>query len=422
MVILTDQQRHNAVGFRNPKIQTPNIDKLARNGVVCPTTVVQSPQCQPSRASILTGRYPTTLKMWWNEIPLDRNEKTIGNYLEKSGYQTGYFGKFHVDGIGGYTAVAKYFGFKESYLSEDWQQFLTSEHWEVVQRGPNRVRAEFFDPMQKEPWVGRFTDRQLHHEDVVTYKAVDFMRRAEQPFFCMVGFNGPHPPYAAPDPFNDLYDPVSFDVPEKLLPTYSGVKMTVELWQNLKAQYYGLITWIDDNVGQLIKAAGEDTIIVFTSDHGDILGDHGLFSKGLYAYEGNILVPLVIRFPGKKSVEYPHIVQSIDILPTLLEALGVKRSPAIQGQSLFSAFWEKRLVNHWALSMIGHGERLRMIRTPKAKYWYYAGREYLFDLKRDPAELKNLAAVGGSELQDLRFLLMQGLIRSEDMLPFPKSI
>lgn len=410
------------MGFRNPKIQTPNIDQLAKAGVVCPTTVVQSPQCQPSRASFLTGRYPTALKMWWNEIPLHPDEKTIGNYLNEAGYYTGYFGKFHVDGVGGHTKVAEHFGFKTSYLSEDWQNLLISEHWEIPKRGSNRVREEFYGPMQKEPWVGRFTDRQLHHEDVITDKAISFMQNSWCPFFCMVGFHGPHPPYAAPDPFNDLYDPASFDVPKKMLSTYSGVKMTPELWRNLKSQYYGSVTWIDDNVGRLMGAAGDNTIIVFTSDHGDILGDHGLFSKGLYAYDGNTTVPLVMKFPDRKPVDYPHIVQSIDVLPTLLEAVDVNRNPAIQGRSLFQAFWEKRLVNDYAMSMIGHNKRLRMIRTPKAKYWYYNGDEYLFDLKGDPSESENLATVRKSELQDLRFLLLKSLIRSEDTLPFPRPV
>lgn len=412
LFIITDQQRANAVGYVDKHVQTPNLDMLAQQSVNCTNTFVQSPQCQPSRASILTGRYPSVLGMWWNETALNKSEITLGNILQDAGYSTGYFGKMHIDG-GHHTDVAKHFGFQESFLYEDWVKTLDTQHWDVDDRNHVNIKKEFFNPMQSEPWIGRLTDRRLHHEDVITAKALEFIKNASLPFCCFVGFHGPHPPYAAPNPFNDLYDPVSFDVP-------TNSKFSDQNWQTLKAQYLGMISWIDDNIGRLIKSVGNNTIIVFTSDHGDILGDHGYFSKGLYAYDGNTKVPLLIRLPNL-SGEYRHLVQSIDIFPTLLETLGIECPANVQGKSLVNAFSVNKPVNSRVLSMIGFDPRLKMVRTNRFKYWYYGNEEYLYDLRRDPSELDNIVSSRSDVLSYMRRELIKALLQAEERALVPRS-
>ena len=418
LLILTDQQRYNAVGYVDPVVITPNIDALSRTSVVCTQTVVQSPQCQPSRASILTGRYPTALKMWWNEMSLDPLEKTIGNILRNNGYHTGYFGKMHVDGIGGSTKIADHFGFSDVFLFEDWQRTVS----DVC------VKKEFYHAMsnvprgEHGPWVGSFSSRKLHHEDVITDKAIKFLdKHHNTPFFCVVGFNGPHPPYASPPPYNTMYDPESLSAPEILSHTPFGFQTTSKYWRDLKSQYYGCISWIDDNIGRILDHVCDDTIVIFTSDHGDILGDHGYFSKGVYAHEGNIRVPLLMRFPDKDHARYGHIVQSIDILPTVLQHLGIHAPLGIQGNSLYDALWSNKLVNEWAFSCIGYGQRLRMIRTPEFKYWW-CDQDFLFDLRGDPSESENIASTHKDILSQMRALMIKVLIQAEDCLPHPRHV
>jgi len=418
LILLTDQQRHNAVGYVNPRVYTPNIDRLCGQSVNCPQTIVQSPQCQPSRASLLTSKYPNTLKMWWNDISLDRKERTLGNLLRhEGGYETGYFGKMHIDGTGSHTDRANHFGFSKSFLYEDWASF-NNRTLDSPKKRDNPVYAEFHKAMEKEPWIGKFSSRELHHEDVITTSAINFIKSLDgsQPYLCVVSYNGPHPPYAAPPPFSTMYDPASFDVPDKMGRTYNGTLMTPDLWRDLKSQYYGCISWIDDNIGRLLDFVDDNTIIIFTSDHGDILGDHGLFSKGIYAFEGNVRVPLLMKFPGHTATTYSHTVQSLDIVPTILSAVGVKRERLMQGKDLIGSLWSNNKVNNMAFSCIGPNERLRMVRTPEFKYWWFNGAETLFDLRKDPGEHKNISSTHKDALSMMRLYLIEAMVKSEEAM------
>jgi arylsulfatase A-like enzyme len=352
--------------------------------------------------------------MWWNETNLDLSERTIGNILKDSGYHTGYFGKLHFTGKGSHQDVAKHFGFDDSFLYEDWLGLLNR------QAKKSRVISEFFEILSKEPWVGKFSGREFHHEDVVTDKAIEFILNSAQspkPYFCVVGFHGPHPPYAAPPPYCDIYDPNSLSVPDLMGRTYSGHLMTPACWRALKSQYFGSITWIDDNIGRLLRNVDDNTIVIFTSDHGDILGDHGYFSKGVFAYEGNIRVPLLMRFPNVKPIVYNHIVQSIDIVPTILGAIGIDPHSGIQGLNLFNDFGSNNRRNAYAFSCIGYKHRLRMVRTDLYKYWVL-NDEVLFNLRNDPGELRNIN--NEDTINKMRGLLLRAMIAAEDPLPKPR--
>ncbi len=341
LIIITDQQRGDTIGYANNFINTPHLDKLAKNSVVCTHAYTQSPQCQPSRASLLTGRYPTAHRVWWNGIDMPRSELTIGNYLRTYGYKTGYFGKLHFTGKETHTKIAKHFGFDTTFLYEDWVESLKLLNSEY--KGKSVVEKEFYEPMNTGAWTGRLSFKELHHEEIITDHAVNFMEVAQEPFVCIVGYHGPHPPYAAPDEFSKLYN-IS-DIPSQKIVTPSGYTLSSNDWKELKKQYYGSISWIDSCVGRLLKSIGRDTIVIFTSDHGDILGDHGLFSKGLFAYEGNIHVPLIMKLPDIKPIVYKHLIQLIDIVPTIFEACDMPIYPAIQGLSLLDGINGNYAVN-----------------------------------------------------------------------------
>jgi len=415
LFIIADQMRADAIGYVNNLIKTPHLNYLATKSIVCKNAFVQSPQCQPSRASIMTGRYPTAHRVWWNEIPIAMTERTIGNYLVDAGYQTGYFGKLHFDGDRSHSEIAHHFGFQRSFLFEDWQQFISSRH--LSKKIANPIETEFYGSMNNPTWTGEFTNRVLHHEEIITEKAIEFIKSASLPWCAIVGFHGPHPPYASPPEFNRQYSLDDMSVPSMPVHTYAGYKISPIEWKQLKRQYYGSISWIDECVGKLVATTCDNTIIVFTSDHGDILGDHGHFSKGLFAYDGTIKVPLIIKIPEIGYCDYRHLVQSIDILPTLLHALNIPIPRCVQGINLINAFKNNNAVNRAVVSMIGYAPRLRMIRTMNYKYWIYGDQEYTFDLISDPGENVNIAP--NHPTTDMRFQLLKALINCEDSVPHP---
>lgn len=417
IIIITDQQRADAVGYVNPNIITPNLNKLASESIICTEAYVQSPQCQPSRASILTGRYPTAHRVWWNETRLSLNEKTIGNYLKDFGYSTGYFGKLHIDTNKNHIETAQHFGFHNIFLSEDWQSLATGKLLHTNKSISNKISEEFFGPMSTKTWTGKLTDRSFHHEDMITDKAIQYINSRTGPYLAIISYNGPHPPYAAPGEYSNLYELESLSVPDKKIPNLMGHILSDDEWRKLKQQYYGSISWIDDNIGRIINI-DPTAIIVFLSDHGDILGDHGLFSKGIYTYDGNIKIPLLFKIPGIDPFKYDHLVQAIDILPTLLDIVGVKIPVGVQGKSLISHFNNNTIANHYVISMLCHSDRLRMLRTKSLKYWIQGNKEYLYDLINDPYENNNIVN-DLNTLNRVRFQLLKALILCEDPLPTP---
>jgi len=416
LLIITDQQRYDAVGYNSKFVKTPNLDKLSKKSIVCSNAYVQSPQCQPSRASIFTGRYPTAHRVWWNSIDLPHTEKTIGHILSDDGYNTAFFGKAHFSNQD--KRNIKNYGFQHDFLFSDWIT-LQSKKYVKIKKKMQLPKDEYYNCMGDKRWIGKLTDRDLHHEDIITNKAIDWITSSNDPKLCVVSYIGPHPPYAAPPPFSELYDKKDMEVPKTKSYAYSGHCLTDDDWRELKSQYYGMVSWIDDNVGKLLSAVKDNTIVIFMSDHGDILGDHGHFSKGLFAYDGNVKIPLMIYNNEIQPCKYDHIVQSIDVLPTLLHMLKIVRPKSLQGNILTSGFKSNSKINDYALSMIGYRDRLRMIRDDKYKYWIIGQEEKLFDLQSDPGENVNIR--NGRILSQMRKKLLSALISAEDTIPIPHS-
>jgi arylsulfatase A-like enzyme len=400
LFIITDQHRYDAVGYTNRLVKTPNIDQLASQSVVCHQAIVQSPQCQPSRASLLTGLYPDNLNMWWNETRLNLDNVTIGNILSNNGYHTGYFGKMHIDSQLNYRKTCENFGFKESFLTEDWMNLLNQQQ----QTNPDLVqtiRRQFFSIMKNgndpdipdclAPWTGKFSSPQLHHEEVIAHRAAQFIKtKTNNPYACFVSFHGPHPPYASPPPYNNLYNFGDIPLPNRIMPSDYGHILSAKLWHHIKSQYYGAVAWIDQYIGQLLQLIDDNTIVVFTSDHGDILGDHGLFSKGIYTFDGNIRVPLIIKNNKLKHIDYNYPVQLIDVLPTLLSMMDIKTNVGVDGIDLADAMSNNIAAQDFTFSAIGVDNRIYMVRSSRYKYVYANQSEQFYDLINDPKEQHNV--------------------------------
>jgi arylsulfatase A-like enzyme len=351
--------------------------------------------------------------MWWNEMRLDRHEKTLANYLRNADFSTGYFGKWHLDED---HDTLNHFGFipRDSYLSEEWRQGFG-----LPQEAAD-IKRDYFAILKKNPnWAGVLDSTKYQHDEVIADRAIKFMTKCKKKFLCVVGFKGPHPPYAAPPPYCDLYKNHDFEVKDGGQ-TYHGTKLTADDWQLIKSQYYGCITWIDEIISRIRQAVPDNTMIVFTSDHGDMLGDHLQFSKGLYAYDPVVAVPLLMQIPGTQPQVINELVQHIDIIPTILELLELQIPEGVQGKNLMNLIRTGKPIYKGVLSMIGYRPRLKMLRTKRLKYWNYGGQEFLFDLKNDPGEMINQVENRYGMLSKMRGMMVNHLINAEDDLPIPK--
>ena len=310
-----DQQRFDTVqALGNPHIRTPNLDRLAAEGVALTHAFCQSPICTPSRASFLTGRYPGNVRAcmngneeWGEGAPL------VTKLLADKGYDCGLSGKFHLAGAHGRQEPRpQEDGYRVFHWSHDPQDRYPSGHayaaWLAGQGYALRDLRE--DPASIPP--------ELHQTTWCTDRAIDFVseKRRKGPWLMSVNVFDPHAPFDPPQQYLDRYDPTKMPPPlfrQKDLNTQAAIpgdfQNTARPPQEFNAQqviaaYYAMIELIDENIGRLLDALDEteqreNTVFIFTSDHGEMLGDHGLLLKGCRFYEGLVRVPLIISWPGR---------------------------------------------------------------------------------------------------------------------------
>ena len=282
LLIMPDQMRGQDMGcMGNPEVRTPNLDRLASQGLLFRNTFANTPVCCPARAIILTGKYAHENGMVANDLRLRESETTLAEILAAQGYRTGFIGKWHLDG------GKRLPGF--------------------IPPGPRRQGFAFWaanecDHSHFRPVYFRDTDRPIVEDrfepEVWTDRAIEFLHQAgDQPFFLMVAMGPPHDPYGAPEKFMRLYDPARLTMRPNWVEGVPGAG------RKEIAAYYAAITAIDEQVGRLMTALettgrAEDTIVVFTSDHGDMLGSHGQRLKRK-PWEESIRVPGIVRLPGE---------------------------------------------------------------------------------------------------------------------------
>ena len=446
LLITADQLRRDALGaFGNRVVRTPHLDGLATGGVVFDQHFAQNPVCMPSRWTIFTGRYPRCHGVRDNGVIYRDGEATLARVLKENGWRTGAFGKMHLspqlltrahenenwprDG----------FGFTETHLTDDSKrgEYLAdlerrdpSVHRYVLRQGEEKVREDLMSaaersfqlaPQLKENKV----PPELHQSSWIADRVIDAIRAAEgKPFCYWCSFVDPHHPFDAPEPYASMYDPSTIPLPVRrenemrdkpphfdemvrgLSPgneKYELFRVTDAGWQALRANYYGMVSLIDASVGRILDALREagvfdDTIVLFTSDHGELLGDHGLLFKGPFHYDSLIRVPLIARWGDaiRGGSRIGGITQHTDIVPTLLACCGVPVPRGVQGRSLLplvagdeGAGYEHALVEHdcgdWGL-------RLATLRSRRWRFTWYGGRRpgELYDLAADPDEFQNL--------------------------------
>jgi len=425
--ILSDDHRFDFMGFTGkvPWLETPNLDRLAREGAYFPNTYVTTALCSPSRASILTGLYSHTHTVVDNVAPDPGNLIYFPQYLQAAGYQTGFFGKWHMG----------------NHSDEPQPGF---DHWESF-----RGQGVYYGPTLNINGEQVSYDETSYISDLLTDHAVDWLqqRDQDQPFFLYLSHKAVHSEFAPALRHNGMYDqeeiiyPPSFNIPEygtPQMPTidasgtplqsedYYGenripewVKAQRESWHGVDYMYHGRIPFedffhrytetlmgIDDSVGEVLaylddNDLADDTLVIYMGDNGFSFGEHGLIDKRHF-YEESAKVPLLVRWPQRLSAGEPinELVQNIDIAPTILEAAGLVTPAHMQGESFTPLFartavpWRDRVFYeyYWehdfpqTPTMFG-------VRTERYKYIRYHGiwdTNEFYDLSTDPDEMQNL--------------------------------
>jgi len=324
--VFADQMRAQATGYAgDPNAHTPTIDRLAGESLNCVNALSGHPVCCPYRASLLTGQYPLTHGVYINDVHLDDDAVSIGKVFRAAGYDTGYIGKWHLNG----SPDGAYSGRRAWIPPESHQGF---DYWKAFECNHNYLDSHYFegDSPELQHWDGYDVIAQT--QDACGYIADH--AGTDRPFFLMLSWGTPHDPYGlVPDEYKALFS----DREIQLRPNVTEEKRDKAI-QDLRG-YYAHIAAIDDCVGDLLDTldtAGiaEDTIFVFTSDHGDCHYSQGMWTK-VVPFEESIRVPFLLRYPqafGKEGRRSDVLVDAPDIMPTLLSLCGLATPDTVQGR------------------------------------------------------------------------------------------
>jgi arylsulfatase A-like enzyme len=351
LFIWTDQQRFDTMkAYGNDKIKTPNLDKLAGRSIVFKRAYVTQPVCTPSRSTIMTGLYPHTSGCIENNIPLKEGIKTVPELINDPEYKSAYMGKWH---LGNEVFVQQ--GFDEWYAIEDgyYKHYSINRDRDVKSAYHNWLIEKGVKPDVTNGRFSRGLASKLPIEQgkpkFLEEKAIEFMEKnRDNPFVLYVNYLEPHAPFTSTlNGFHNIEDliipddGVEFDslTYRNMLRSFSKDKLNPEKQAEFVQRYWGLVSKVDMSVGKImdkLKELGLDdnTLVVFTSDHGEMLGSHSLKSKR-YAYDESSRVPLMVKLPGSQTqriVEEP--VGHIDVVPTILDYMGYETDEPLQGKSL----------------------------------------------------------------------------------------
>ncbi len=420
----TDQQRFDTIGaLGNPYVQTPTLDKLVREGVAFTHAYCQSPICTPSRSSFMTGMYPSRVHNTRNgNDTFPGFPPVISKLIADRGYDCGMVGKFHLQSSGHRTEPRIDDGFSYWKFShaprDDWETGHDYADW-VKQRGGD------LDAMRESE------DRvapEFHQTTWASERAIEFItqdRPTDTPWLLNINVYDPHPPFIPPRQYAERFDanampgPYFRDSDLAHQAKLGDVDFQGEVCdpdghdaKQMQANYYAMIAQIDDQFARILQSLEQtgqrgNTVVIFTSDHGETLGDHGLMQKGCRFYEGLVRIPLIFSCPGRfrEGLQSAALIELLDLSATLLEVCGVDVPDYVQGQSLLPILEGNAPADHLrdfvrseyfdALDPFftgGSGTYGTMHRTRRYKLSLYHDKNIgeLYDLEQDPWEFNDL--------------------------------
>lgn len=429
--ICTDQQRFDTLGcYGNPFVHTPNLDKLAASGALFDHAYCQSTVCSPSRGSFLTGRYARTVGLRRNGQNIPAHEVLVTKLLQKIGYTCGLSGKLHLS-----ACHPKVCRGTEPRIDDGYDIFHWSHHppedWPTNEYSHwLRAKGKEYAPKPFEPCehVVIRPDAEDHQAAWCAEKAIHFIEAHENkeiPWLFSVNIFAPHHPFDPPGDYLERYLEMIDDIP---LPNYIAgepdrktsfqrtdhhgaygmsnlypfSRMKNSDHRYVRAAYWAMVDLIDEQVGKMVDALErtgqlDDTLIIFMSDHGELLGDHGVYLKGPHFYEPAIHVPLILSCPRliTKPVRVSSFVELVDLAPTFLEAAGTDVHPGMQGKSLMKIL-KGEATDHrddiYCESYEADQGYAMMVRdqTHKIVVYHSKNEGELYDLNHDPTESENL--------------------------------
>jgi choline-sulfatase len=428
LVIMSDEHAPMfSHAYGHPRIETPHLDALAAGGTLFEDAYCPSPLCVPSRAAFVAGKHVHRLGAWDNGAPFPSETVTFAHLLRAAGYEVALDGKMHFvgpDTLHGFERQLTRDAHREPDAPTITGREWTDPHPLGGPRARGRIEA-----------AGPGRAGHLDFDDAVEAAALDWIRerapaggrRRDTPWCLVAGFLAPHFPLVVPQPYFDRYYPDNVDLPvyppdhlgaqhpahERVRRTFDLYDYTEEQIRVARAAYYGLVTYMDDKIGRLLGALRESgqlehTVVVYTSDHGELAGDHGLWWKNSF-YEQASRVPLVVSWPGAPlavpvGARFPGAVSLLDLTRTLVDLAGAPDPGDLDGDSLLPALralaaggpggartlWKDEAI----VEYYGHATNRpqRMLRAGRWKYAYYHGEpSELYDLATDPQEFDNRA-------------------------------
>ncbi|MHC4871398.1 MAG: sulfatase family protein [Planctomycetota bacterium] len=485
LLITSDQQHWDTIGKFNPKIKTPNLDRLCNEGTIFKRAYCSNPVCSPSRASIITGLYPSQHHCWTIGVKLPEDVPTVGDIFSKEGYNTTLIGKAHFQPVKSEEGsesiecpeVIKDLDFWKDFHGPWYgfdhvetgrmhaDEFLVGQHYALWMKEKGFHNYEdyfspcpdlqklFNDKAYRKKYVNELSDKknsystngnrnwklpaEYHHTAWIGERTVANIEKSveeDKPFFLWSSFFDPHPPYLIPEPWASMYDPEDMEIGtleegefDKMPPQYAKTQEEkpdfsmyqedggnachgfsshlIEMEDKKKnmATYYGMMSFLDEQIGVILDSldrlgVADNTIILFSTDHGHYLGQHGLTAKCGFYYDDLLRIPMIVRFPGKVPAgkESDALQSQVDFAPTFLNACDIDVPGLMQGVNQLDCWCGKEEKIRDRLVIENRHQptkvHIRSYVFDRYKITVYRDDKFgeLFDLQEDPEERNNL--------------------------------
>jgi len=407
ILIMVDSQRWDMVNcYKETGLSTPNLDRLASEGLRFDRAYTTQAVCQPARAAIFTGQYPHSVGSWTNSYGISDTAHSIGERLQLDGVHTAYIGKWHLDG-------GDYFGLGR--CPKGWDD----EYWYDMKRYLDELPEDFRPVTRDASSMDRmdFAPEQLYGRRC-SDKAIDFLEKhADEDFFLVVSYDEPHGPFICPPPYSHMYDGYRFPQGKNVHDTLENKPAHQQVWADKfdtwdpedgiqDPFFFGCNSFVDDEIGRVLRAIDEhapDAMVIYTSDHGEMLHAHRLMSKGPNCYDEIARIPFIVRAPGVPAGQVDaHPVSHINIVPTILEYMGSKVPEVLEGVSILPELYDpSKRINPYIFMEFGRYEvdhdgfggfqPLRAVFDGRYKLVInLLTSDELYDIESDPEEMVNL--------------------------------